>query len=61
MLIAMMCVSCYSSRKSDNNLRGLMLQENTKLPINKAFYSRHNVKARKSVHKGYRKYSARKY
>jgi hypothetical protein len=50
------CNSCVSTRKHDRLLEGLMLQENTRLRINKAYYSRHNVKTRKDAYRKYKKY-----
>lgn len=59
MAIAMFCNSCGSSRKYNSSLEGLMLQENTKLRINRAYYSRHNIKTRKDAYRKYRKYGRR--
>lgn len=46
---------CASSRKSDSQLRGLMLQDNTRIGRNKAYYSKHNMKTRKDAYRKYRK------
>jgi hypothetical protein len=49
-------VSCSSTRKSHGSLNGLMLQDNKRLPINKVYYSQHNMKARKDAEKKFKKY-----
>ncbi|MGE5419959.1 MAG: hypothetical protein ACM3UT_07215 [Chloroflexota bacterium] len=59
MVIAIFCSSCGSSRKYNSSLEGLMLQENTKLRINRAYYSHHNIKTRKDAYRKYRKYGRR--
>lgn len=46
---------CSSSRKTFHELKGLMLLSNLQLEKNKAFYSKHNVKARNDALKRYRK------
>ena len=48
-MIVVLSNSCVSTRKNDRSLEGLMLQKNTKLRINQAYYSHHNMKARKDV------------
>ena len=48
MLAAVLCC-CSTSRKSYNEKKGLMLLENTQLERNKAYNSRHNVKAKKNA------------
>ena len=53
LLIAVAMTGCYSSRKTQSELRGLMLQENLQLGRNRAYYSKHNIKTKKD---GYRKY-----
>jgi hypothetical protein len=50
------CNSCVSTRKNNRSLEGLMLQDNTRLRINKAYYSRHNVKLKKDAYRKYKKY-----
>jgi hypothetical protein len=47
--------SCVSSRKNNKGLGGLMIQDNTRIGRNKAFYSRHNVKTKKIAHRKYRR------
>jgi hypothetical protein len=54
--LAIFSVSCSSARKSHGSLNGLMLQDNKRLPINKAYYSQHNLKARKDAQKKFKKY-----
>jgi hypothetical protein len=49
--------SCATSRKSQGELKGLMLLDNLKLPRNKAFYSKHNMKTRNMAYRKYRKNS----
>jgi hypothetical protein len=56
LVVVTFCNSCVSARKNDRSLESLMLQENTKLRINKAFYSRHNMKARKEAIRKFKKY-----
>lgn len=56
MAAAMLCSSCGSSRKYNSSLESLMLQENTKLRINRAYYSKHNVKTKKDAYRKYKKY-----
>lgn len=46
---------CASSRKDFNEMKGLMLLGNLQLERNKAFYSKHSVKARNDAFKRYRK------
>jgi hypothetical protein len=46
---------CSTSKKTYNELKGLMLLENVQLGRNKAFYSKHSVKAREEAYKRYRK------
>lgn len=55
----MFCSSCASSRKNDRSLESLMLQENTKLRINRAYYSHHNIKTKKDAYRKYKKYRNR--
>lgn len=49
LFLAVAFESCSASRKNQSQLRGLMLQDNLQMGRNKAFYSKHNVKARKDV------------
>ncbi len=46
---------CASSRKNFNEMKGLMLLSNLQLQRNKAFYSKHSVKARNDAFRKYRK------
>jgi hypothetical protein len=48
-MIVLLSSSCAMARRDERSLEGLMLQENTKLRINRAYYSHHNMKARKDV------------
>lgn len=59
MAAIMFCSSCASSRKNDRSLESLMLQENTKLRINRAYYSHHNIKTKKDAYRKYKKYRNR--
>jgi len=49
--------SCATSRKSQGELKGLMLLDNLKLPRNKAFYSKHNMRTKNMAYRKYRKNS----
>jgi len=55
LMLAVALTGCYSSRKGHRDLRNLMLQENTKLGRNKAFYSKHNLKTRRDANRKYKK------
>jgi hypothetical protein len=55
LLFAMVLTSCATSRKNQDELRGLMLLNNLQLPRNKAFYSRHNIKTRNEAYRRYKK------
>ena len=57
LLIVVAMAGCYPVRKSQNELRGLMLLDNLQLKKNKAFYSRHNTKTRNEAFRKYRKNS----
>jgi hypothetical protein len=57
LLIVVALTGCYTSKKSQNELRGLMLLENLQLKKNKAFYSRHNMKTRNEAYRKYKKNS----
>ncbi len=46
---------CASERKTQAELRGLMLQDNLRMGRNKAYYSKHNIKAKKEAYRHYRK------
>lgn len=46
---------CSASKKNYNELKGLMLLDNTRLGRNKAYYSKHNIKAKKEAYKKFRK------
>ncbi|HEX2921452.1 MAG TPA: hypothetical protein VHO50_09845 [Bacteroidales bacterium] len=53
--IVLISSSCATSRKNNSSLESLMIQENTKLQINRAYYSHHNLKTKKDAYKKYRK------
>ncbi|MGB8492712.1 MAG: hypothetical protein WCE64_16780 [Bacteroidales bacterium] len=53
LLLGIALTNCSSSRKSAGELRSLMLQDNLQLGRNRAFYSKHNVQARKTAYKRY--------
>lgn len=55
LVLAIALTSCYSSKKNNSKLRGLMLQENTSLARNKAFHSKHNVKTKRNAYRKYRR------
>jgi hypothetical protein len=57
--ICLISGSCGSTRKYNRSLEGLMIQENTKLRINREFYSRHNIQTRKDAYRKFRKYGRR--
>jgi hypothetical protein len=49
--------SCATSRKSQGELKGLMLLNNLQLPRNKAFYSKHNMRTKNEAYRRYKKNS----
>jgi hypothetical protein len=51
---------CVSGRKHQSVLRGLMLQENTELGKNRAYYSKFNIKTRKAAYRKFHKNSSYK-
>jgi hypothetical protein len=55
LVLGMAAPGCASSRKHDRRLTSLMLQDNTKLGRNRAYYSKHNKKVRKDAHRNYKK------
>jgi hypothetical protein len=57
LLVAMAFTSCATSRKSQGELKGLMLLDNLKLPRNKAFYSKHNLRTKNVAYRKYKKNS----
>jgi len=57
LMVIAVFTGCSSSRKNFHELKGLMLLSNLQLEKNKAFYSKHNVKARNDAFKRYRKNS----
>jgi hypothetical protein len=57
LFIVLASTSCYSSRKNNSELRGLMLQDNLQLKRNRAYYSKHNKQTMKKGYKRYRKYN----
>jgi hypothetical protein len=56
-LFAFTMTSCATSRKSQGELRGLMLLDNLQLHRNKAFYSRHSMKTKNEAYRKFRKNS----
>jgi hypothetical protein len=56
LILAIAFTSYASSRKSNRQLRGLMLQDNTWLGRNKAYYSIHNIKNKRDAQRKYRIY-----
>jgi hypothetical protein len=54
-LVAVSLSSCSSSKKSNTELRGLMLLENTQLGRNKGYYSKHKSTKLKKSYKKYEK------
>jgi hypothetical protein len=57
LLLTFVLISCAASRKNHDELRGLMLLENTQLGRNKAYYSKHNIKTRNEAYKKFKKNS----
>lgn len=57
LFISVGSAGCYTSRKNQSELRGLMLQESLHLKRNRAFYSKHNQKTMKQGYKRYKKYN----
>jgi hypothetical protein len=57
LLIAIVFSSCATSRKSRDELKGLMLLENLQLSRNKEFYSKHNIKAKNQAYRKFKKNS----
>jgi len=55
LLVIAAFTGCSSSRKTFHELKGLMLLSNLQLEKNKAFFSKHNVKARNDAFRRYRK------
>jgi len=56
MVLGISLVGCASSRRNNSELRSLMLQDNTRLDRNKAYYSKHNVKTRRVAYRKHRSY-----
>ena len=54
-LLASSLTGCAASKRNQSELRGLMLLENTQLRINKAYYSKHNIKTKKDAYRKYRR------
>jgi len=48
---------CVSTKKDTSQLRGLMLQDNLQMKRNRAYYSKHNIKTKKTAYRRYRKYN----
>jgi uncharacterized lipoprotein YajG len=57
LLFAVVLTGCAASRKSQNELKGLMLLDNLQLPRNKAFSSKHNMRTKNMAFRKYRKNS----
>lgn len=57
LLTAIIVTSCSATRKSQDQLRGLMLQDNLQMKRNKAYYSKHNIKTKKAAYKRYKRYN----
>ncbi len=57
LLFAMAFSTCVSSRKSQGELKGLMLLNNLRLPRNKVFYSKHNIRTKNVAYRRYKKNS----
>jgi uncharacterized protein YceK len=55
LVLGMALSGCASSRKHERRLTSLMLQDNTKLGRNRAYYSKHNKKTKRDAYKKYRK------
>lgn len=55
LLISVALTGCYAGKKNMNQLGGLMLLDNTYLSRNKAYYSKHNMKAKKNVKSHHKK------
>ncbi len=48
---------CSSSRRYQSDLRGLMLQDNLQMKRNRAYYSKHSIKARKDAFRHHKRNS----
>ncbi|MBG0860856.1 MAG: hypothetical protein IQL11_15260 [Bacteroidales bacterium] len=59
-VLAALTAGCASERKHQSVLRGLMLQENTELGRNRAYYSKFNIKTKKAAYRKYHKNSSYK-
>jgi len=57
LFISVASTGCYTARKNQGELRGLMLQENLQLKRNRAYYSKHNQRTIKKGYKRYKKYN----
>ena len=55
LVLGVALTGCASSRKHDRRLTSLMLQDNTKLGRNKAYYSKHNKKTKRDAYRKYRR------
>ena len=55
LLVISLFTGCAAGRKNFNELKGLILLGNLQMEKNKAFYSKHSVKARNDAFKRYRK------
>jgi hypothetical protein len=57
LLVTVAFTGCATSKKSQDELKGLMLLNNLQLSRNKAFYSRHNIKMKQDAYRRYKKNS----
>jgi len=55
LFLAVASDGCSSGRKSNSELRGLMLIENTQIGRNKSYYSKHSRKKLNTAHKKFEK------
>ena len=56
-MLVLASIGCAANRRYNSELRGLMIQDNLKLPRNREYYSKHNIKARKEADHKFRKNS----
>jgi len=55
MVFSLMLSGCSTSKKTYQEMRSLMLLENTQIGRNKVFYSKQNVKRMKTTYRKYHK------
>lgn len=53
--VVLALTDCAAERRTQSELRGLMLQDNLRMGRNKAFYSKHNVRLKRDAYRSYRK------